>query len=63
MGFNSNPVCKGCNKAPQEIREYIFEARMEGITPEQFVAEYERPTPDGNFYCTNCYVKAGMPTW
>lgn len=54
---------KCCGQKPEEIIEYIVEADEEGITPEQFVVENEgtfNPVT-GRFYCTNCYVKVGMP--
>jgi hypothetical protein len=50
------PTCKVCRKAPDKIDEYKFEEE-----PIKFVIENERLTQDGNFYCTKCYIKAGMP--
>lgn len=55
--------CKVCKKAPEQIGEYQSYAKMEGVTPTEWVKENERLTPDGNFYCTSCYIKAGMPIW
>lgn len=63
MAFVKEPVCKGCKKSPEEIGEYKAYAMAEGMTPTEWVKENERSTPDGNFYCTNCYIKAGMPLW
>lgn len=63
MAFVTEPVCKVCMKAPEEISEYKNEEMLEGQTPTEWVKENERPTPDGNFYCTSCYIKAGMPLW
>lgn len=55
--------CKGCGKKPEDIEEYVEMGKMENMTPEDFVLEEEgtlnRET--GLFYCTDCYVKAGMP--
>lgn len=58
-------ICIGCNKTPENISEYETYAKMEKITPSQFVRENE---PIGcwgkganTFYCTSCYIRAGMP--
>lgn len=58
------PVCTGCNKRPDQIKEYIDMADLESITPDKFVAEEEGTyNPDnGHFLCTDCYIKAGMPS-
>jgi hypothetical protein len=50
------PTCKICRKAPDKIKEYQYEEE-----PIKFVIENERLTQDGRFYCTTCYIKAGMP--
>lgn len=51
------PTCKGCKKDPTEIKEY--QSRKDPIS---FVMENERFIPNSTqFYCTTCYVKAGMP--
>lgn len=59
--------CIGCKKKPHEIKEYQTGAKMDGITPEQFVRTYEnigvwgpKHGPEA-FYCTECYIAAGMP--
>lgn len=59
--------CMLCNKTPEQIPEYKSYARMEEVTPEEFVRENEPigcwgPHSRDKFYCTNCYVKAGMPS-
>lgn len=56
--------CAECGKRPDEIREYINEAAINDMTPEEFVKEEEgtyNPETD-RFYCTHCYMKLGMPT-
>jgi hypothetical protein len=55
--------CCGCDRTPDEIGEYIGMAEEEGITPEQFVrAEEGTFNPVTlHFWCTDCYIKAGMP--
>ena len=56
-------ICKGCGKEPHELREYVTLAKELECTPEQAVISeegtYNRETK--KFYCTICYVKAGMP--
>ena len=55
--------CASCNKKPEEIREYIVMAKVEDLTPSENVilneGTYNRST--GHFYCTDCYIKLGMP--
>lgn len=59
-----DPRCIGCDKTPDQILEYIEMAEEYGITPTEFVLT-EEGTYDafvkGKFYCTRCYIKAGMP--
>ena len=60
--------CKICGRFPLEIPEYQHLWDDEGyaeknVTVEQFMAEQEgtyNPS-DKSFYCTECYIKAGMP--
>lgn len=56
--------CKGCNKTPDELEEYVRLADVCGFrSPTQAVqvgeGTYNRMT--GKFYCTECYIEAGMP--
>jgi len=55
--------CKECHRLPEEIFEYVTAAADEQCTPDQYVRSeegtYNHRT--GEFYCTVCYVKAGMP--
>lgn len=55
--------CKKCGKKPSEIDEYVYEAKNERISPEQYVKENEGTyNPENNmFYCTECYIQLGMP--
>lgn len=57
------PVCVGCGRTPDQIKEYIISAHEEGITPEQYARLYEGTynRQNGHFYCTKCYIEAGMP--
>jgi len=55
--------CKGCGKRPEEIKEYRIAASESGETPEEFVRTEEgtyNPRTE-RFYCTACYIAAGMP--
>lgn len=61
----SEPMtCIGCGKHPDEIDEYIESSAEEAMTPVQYVLE-EEGTYDKfeseRFYCTRCYIEAGMP--
>lgn len=57
--------CKCCGKKPSEINEYVVYAKIEGYdNPEDFVREEEGTyNPETKqFYCTQCYIKLGMPS-
>lgn len=56
--------CKLCKRTPEEIHEYRMQAEVEGYSdPTSYVIDnegtYNKNT--GMFYCTACYIKAGMP--
>lgn len=55
------PTCIGCKKTPDKIEEYKYES-----DPVEFVLDNEPigcwgPNSANKFYCTKCYIKAGMP--
>lgn len=57
-------VCKGCGKKASEIPEYVLLADEEGYANADEAVKYEEGTYNaetGMFYCTSCYIKAGMP--
>lgn len=58
--------CIGCGYKPHEIEEYFEAASEENMTPEQYVLEeegtYNKFVKD-KFYCTECYIEAGMPLY
>jgi hypothetical protein len=59
-------TCIGCKKTPEQIKEYELEARREDMTPTEWVKANEPigcwgPHSRNKFYCTECYIKAGMP--
>ena len=60
------PICRGCNKTPDEIDEYVYRAKIEHEyfkDADDVVIQDEGTYNPGtnSFYCTDCYVKAGMP--
>ena len=63
-------LCVGCGKTPSELDEYVGAASEEatgvvgGMTPDDYVWEEEGTLnrENGHFLCTNCYIKAGMPS-
>lgn len=61
--MNNEIHCKCCGKPPEEINEYITSAQEEGITPSIYVQRNEGTyNPQTKlFYCTECYIKIGMP--
>ena len=58
------PLCIGCGKHPDELKEYVEIAKEEGTTPDEFVRKEEGTynRENGHFLCTPCYAKAGMPS-
>jgi hypothetical protein len=59
-----NLRCKICKKSPSELEEYVVESSYEGIAPDEFVLKEEGTLNKrtGEFYCTECYIKIGMPS-
>ena len=55
--------CKICGLPPNEIQEYIDGGKDYKCTPHEYVIQeegtYNRFTE--LFYCTECYVRIGMP--
>ena len=56
--------CKNCGKEPHEISEYVAHAKVENMTPSEFVRQEEGTynSKTGLFYFTDCYAKIGMPS-
>lgn len=61
--------CVGCLKGPSELQEYIDAALGEhsgvsGMIADDYVWKEEGTLnrENGHFLCTECYVKAGMPS-
>jgi hypothetical protein len=56
--------CVGCGRNPEEISEYWPESTGEsGVCAADYVQQNEgslNPT-NGHFWCTECYIQAGMP--
>jgi hypothetical protein len=56
------PTCKCCKRNPFQIAEYLFNGVMNN--PVEYVKDTERFIPGTNhFYCTDCYIKVGMPLY
>lgn len=55
--------CAQCKKRPDELNEYIYEAKLEGVTPDEFVASNEGTfnAVEQVFWCTECYLELGLP--
>lgn len=58
-----SPLCAGCGKSPEEILEYVAAAKEVGLSPNAYVMREEGTLNRTNyhFWCTSCYVEAGMP--
>lgn len=56
--------CFYCEKAPDELEEYIVMARVEKTTPEEFVLSEEGTYNKelDTFCCTECYKELGCPS-
>lgn len=61
--MNYTLECKRCGRKPDEISEYIKYANDSGITPDEYIIKKEGTYNNitGRFYCTSCYIEAGMP--
>lgn len=64
--MNEQITCIGCRKTPEKISEYQAEAKRAGVTPTEWVRTNEAvgcwgPNSRNKFYCTDCYIRAGMP--
>lgn len=55
--------CLGCGRPPDEIDEYIQMARETRKSPVEFVKTEEGTynSATGRFWCTRCYIEAGLP--
>ena len=63
--MNEKLTCIGCKKEPEEIDEYKYYANEDNLTPTEWVRRNEVVGKWGKghntFYCTSCYIAAGMP--
>ena len=59
----SAPVCVNCHKTPDEINEYSQEMTQSNMEPSEYVRREEGTYSfiHNTFYCTECYVRVGMP--
>lgn len=55
--------CKECGKVPSQIPEFVELGKQMNCTPQEAVIEEEGTYNDfsGRFWCTECYIKIGMP--
>jgi len=62
--MNEMSLCLGCNKSAEEIEEYVYAARENELTPEEYLKQEEGTYnyENGHFLCTTCYIAAGMPS-
>jgi hypothetical protein len=59
------PLCIGCDKTADQLREYVDLARSEGHPDAATAVRVEEGTynpANGHFLCTGCYIAAGQPT-
>jgi hypothetical protein len=64
MTIQPVPICIGCGKCPDELKEYADAAREEDLSPDQYVrCEEGTYNPEnGHFACTDCWIAMGCPT-
>lgn len=62
--MNYKPFCTGCKKFAGQIEVYVEIAADEEMLPDDYVREEEGTynPANGHFLCTDCYIKAGMPS-
>jgi len=55
--------CIRCEKTPPDILEYSPEMTGEKLDADTYVWRNEGTLnkSNGHFYCTDCYIKVGMP--
>ncbi len=55
--------CPYCNRKPSDIPEYAQQAKVEDMTPKEYVRFREGTyhIETDLFCCTDCYLKIGMP--
>lgn len=57
------PRCIECNRYPDQIEEYAYHNTQSGLEPDDYVKQEEGTynRSNGHFWCTECYIKIGMP--
>ena len=55
--------CVGCGKKPEQLEEFAIMGKEYDQTAEEYLIKEEGTLnkENGHFYCTDCYIKAGMP--
>lgn len=56
--------CAECGKEPSEIEDCYEMAKVEGMTPDEYVIGLEGTynKHNGMFLCNTCYIAVGMPS-
>lgn len=56
-------ICKGCSKRPHELEEFREMADIFEMTAEAYIEAHEETfeAQTRRFFCTDCWLKAGMP--
>jgi hypothetical protein len=64
LGEIPQPMCFGCGKRPEEIREFIRAGEEADLTPTEYVLAQEGTLNrrNGHFMCTECWVRSGKPS-
>lgn len=59
----SNLRCSRCRQRPADLREYVQAAAEYGLSPDEYVEQYEGTYNPGLelFFCTPCYIALGCP--
>ena len=55
--------CRGCGLTPDELPEYVELARVDDYASAEEAVRSDGTFnwDTGRFWCTTCYIKAGMP--
>lgn len=58
-------VCVGCDRTPEELDEYdpfVLDDQYPSRTAAVLGEEGTLNPLNGHFWCTDCYIRVGMPT-
>lgn len=61
--YEGAPTCFNCTKTPDQVPGWLLEAKIEGVTVEEYARQDGTYNPATNrFCCDDCYIKIGMPS-